>query len=127
MKRVLSLIGIMALFAALAVVYSNGTVIACGMDSSKSLTKAGYGYSQEQTAEKLENVHMKVDGMTCGMCVGKIKSELAKLPEVRGSEINWEKGIADVQVTMGSNHKALGEAIKKAGFKASSIECECKS
>lgn len=124
MKRILGIMAITAFSAALAIGYNNGTLFACPMDSSEPLTKAGY--SQAQAAEKLETVHMDVAGMTCGMCAGKIKSELGKLSEVKESEVNWEKGTADVKVTPGSNHNALADAVKKAGFKVSSLKCECK-
>jgi Cu2+-exporting ATPase len=123
MKRILSFATIVALFVVLAIGYGNGKLSACGLDSTENLTKAAY--SQEMTTEKLENVNLKVKGMTCGMCEGKIMSELAKLSEVKDSEVNWEKGTAVVKVTQGSNHNALADAVKRAGFKVSSIECEC--
>ncbi len=124
MKRILSFTAIMAFVTVLAFGYNNGTLFACGTDSSECLTKAEH--SQAMAAENLENVHLKVSGMTCGMCAGKIKTQLDKLSEVKDSEINWEKGTADVKVTKGSNHKALEDAVKAAGFKVISTECECK-
>lgn len=124
MKRVLSFTAIMAFVTVFAIGYNNGTLFACETDSSECLTKGEH--FQALAAENLENVHLKVDGMTCGMCAGKIKTQLDKLSEVKGSEINWEKGTADVKVTKGSNHKALENAVKTAGFKVTSIACECK-
>ncbi len=77
-------------------------------------------------AEELEQVHMKVAGMTCGACAAKIKSNLTKLPEVKEADVNSNKGTADVRVAKGSNHMALSKAVQDAGFTVSSIECECK-
>ena len=121
MRRILSFTAIMAFVTVLAIGYNNGTLFACGPGC---FIKAGQ--SQATAAENPETVHMKVSGMTCSACSGKIKAELAKLPEVKSSDVNWEKGTADVKVTKGSNHKAIEDAVKKAGFKVSSIECECK-
>jgi len=77
-------------------------------------------------AEKSEQVHMKVSGMTCGACAAKIKSNLTKLPEVKEADVNSNKGTADIRVAKGSNHMALSKAVQDAGFTVSSIECECK-
>ena len=77
-------------------------------------------------AEELEQVKMKVSGMTCGACAAKIKSNLTKLPEVKEADVNSNKGTADVRVAKGSNHMALSKAVQDAGFTVSSIECECK-
>lgn len=77
-------------------------------------------------AEKPENVTLNVDGMTCGMCAGRVKEVLDKVSDVKDSEVDWKNGTAIVQVTKGSNHKALEDAVKKAGFKVTSIKCECK-
>ncbi|HHT9124337.1 MAG TPA: heavy-metal-associated domain-containing protein [Candidatus Brocadiia bacterium] len=120
MKRVLSLISIMVFVVVLAIGYNNGTLLACGPGC---FIKAEH--SQATAAESLETVHLDVKGMTCDACSSKIKSELAKLPEVKESNIDWKKGTADVKVTQGSNHKALGEAVKRSGFEVSSLKCEC--
>lgn len=77
-------------------------------------------------AAELENVHMDVKGMTCGACAAKVKSSLAKLPEVKETNISVEKGAVDVKVDKGSDHKALAKAVEGAGFKVSSVQCECK-
>mgnify|MGYP001585939702 CR=1 FL=1 len=77
-------------------------------------------------AEELEQVHLKVDGMTCGACASKIKSGLSKLPEVKESDVNFNKGTADVKVAKGSDHAALVKAVQDAGFTVSSVKCECK-
>ncbi|HHT9139877.1 MAG TPA: heavy-metal-associated domain-containing protein [Candidatus Tripitaka californicus] len=76
-------------------------------------------------AEELEQVHMKVNGMTCGACAAKIKSNLTKLPEVKEADVNSNKGTADIRVAKGSNHMALAKAVQDAGFTVSSVECEC--
>lgn len=79
-----------------------------------------------QAAEELESVHMDVKGMTCGGCAARVKASLAKLPEVKETNISVEKGSVDVKVDKGSDHKALAKAVEGAGFKVSSVQCECK-
>lgn len=80
-----------------------------------------------QASEKLEKVHLKIDGMTCGMCAGKLKVALDKVSDVKDSEVSYDHGTADLEVTKGSNHHALEEAITAAGhFKVVSLTCECK-
>ena len=64
--------------------------------------------------------------MTCEGCASKIKSGLSKPPEVKGSDVNFNKGTADVKVTKGSDHMALVKAVQDAGFTVSSVKCECK-
>lgn len=123
MRRVLGFTATMALLAAFAIGYNNGTLFACGLDSSGNLTESRH-YKAEAT-ENLENVHLDVKGMTCDACASKIKTELAKLPEVKENNIDWKKGTVDVKVTQGSNHKTLGEAVKRSGFEVSSLKCEC--
>lgn len=77
-------------------------------------------------AEELEKVHMNIEGMTCDGCAEEIKAKLSELPEVEEGTISWKKGIADVKVNKGSDHKALTKAVEDAGFKVTSLECECK-
>ncbi|MFQ5956778.1 MAG: heavy-metal-associated domain-containing protein [Candidatus Brocadiales bacterium] len=77
-------------------------------------------------AEDLENVHLDINGMTCGGCSAKVTKALTKLPEVKEADVSWKAGGADLKVTKGSNHKALVKAVEKAGFDVSEVACECK-
>lgn len=77
-------------------------------------------------AEELEKVHMEIKGMTCSGCSAKVQSNLARLSEVKGSDVNWQKGTADVKVLKGSDHKALMKTVQDSGFTVSSLSCECK-
>ncbi|HLG29823.1 MAG TPA: heavy metal-associated domain-containing protein [Candidatus Brocadiales bacterium] len=120
MKRLLSLVAITVFLVALAIGYNSGTLLACGPGCFIEAE-----HSQATATKKLENVHLDVKGMTCDACASKIKSELAKLPEVKENNIDWKKGTVDIKVTQGSNHKALGETVKRLGFEVSSLKCEC--
>lgn len=76
-------------------------------------------------AEQLENVHMDIEGMTCGACQAKVKKALTQLPEVKEADVNLKTGGADLKVTKGSDHKKLMKAVEGAGFTVSDVACEC--
>lgn len=73
-------------------------------------------------AEQTEGVVLKIDGMTCGMCSGKVKVALDKVSGVKECEVSHEKGTAEVKVTKGTDPKTLEDAVKSVGFKVTSVE-----
>lgn len=75
--------------------------------------------------EGMEKVKVNIKGMTCSLCSDKVQTALDALPDVRSVIVRWQKGLAELLVNKGSNHKEIEEAVKRAGFTAS-IECECK-
>lgn len=71
--------------------------------------------------EGQESIHMEIAGITSGGCAKAIKASLAKLPEVKGVDINWKKGTADIKVKKGSDSLALVVAVEHAGFNVASL------
>jgi copper chaperone len=65
-------------------------------------------------------VPMKVEGMVCADCVAKVKGALMKVEGVKNAKVSLEKNEAVVEYDSAkTNPKALAEAVKKAGYKAS--------
>ncbi len=64
-------------------------------------------------------VPMKVEGMVCADCVAKVKGALMKVEGVKSAKVSLEKNEAVVEYdAVKTNPKALAEAVKKAGYKA---------
>ena len=109
--------------------FTKGLVFALVLGGIVSVVSVVTFNTTSQTAlatEHLEKVHIKIDGMTCGMCAGKILTKLQAVDGVKDCEVSYDDGSADLEVTKGSNHHALEDAIKGAGFKVASLSCECK-
>ena len=66
-----------------------------------------------------EKIECKVDGMTCGACVNKVKTALEQCDGVLGVEVSKKDGTAIVEIDKEKvDAEKLIEVIKKAGFKA---------
>ncbi|MBI5379430.1 MAG: heavy-metal-associated domain-containing protein [Nitrospirae bacterium] len=62
---------------------------------------------------------MKVEGMVCADCVAKVKGALMKVEGVKSANVSLEKNEAVVEYDSATtNPKALSDAVKKAGYKA---------
>ena len=67
----------------------------------------------------MENVVIKVGGMSCGGCVKNVTSVLTALPGVSEAEVSLEAGEARVAYDPARvDHEALRQAIENAGFDA---------
>ena len=62
-------------------------------------------------------VDLRIAGMTCASCVGRVERALARVPGVLGAEINLATETARVQVA-GADADALVRAVERAGYKA---------
>ena len=81
-----------------------------------AIDKAGYGVS-EQT------INLNIVGMTCASCVGRVEQALAKVPGVLNAAVNLATERAAVQIASGAvNVTALTDAVKRAGYEASTID-----
>ncbi len=56
-----------------------------------------------------------ITGMTCNSCVAKVKSELLKLPEVTGADVQLQSPQATVTMQHHIRDAALERAVRKAG------------
>jgi copper chaperone len=67
-----------------------------------------------------EEVELKVDGMTCGMCENAVKTALLNCKGVKDAEVSHKEGKAVVKVEEGkAETDELIKAVEKAGFSAS--------
>ncbi|HEY0858737.1 MAG TPA: copper ion binding protein, partial [Albitalea sp.] len=77
-----------------------------------AVQKAGYGVAEQ-------NVQLRIEGMTCASCVGRVEKALKKVPGVLSAEVNLATESATVRM-MGSAAAAeqLAAAVEKAGYAA---------
>lgn len=104
-------------------------IVAAVMSLAMVAMPFGISGSDDSTvvaAEELENVHLDINGMTCGGCSAKVTKYLKQLPEVKEADVNWKTGGADLKVVKGSDHMALKKAVEDAGFAVQGVQCECK-
>jgi len=65
-----------------------------------------------------DNIHLKVDGMTCMHCVGAVEKALAEVPGVEEVvDVSLQAGSATVKGK--ADTEALIAAVKAAGYEAS--------
>ena len=66
-----------------------------------------------------KKVEIKVDGMTCGACVGKVQTTLEKADGVKNAEVSLKNSSAVVLYDDSkTDEKSLKKAINSTGFKA---------
>lgn len=72
-----------------------------------------------------KSVNLKVNGMHCGGCAGKVKKGLESLNIEHTVDVNVEKGNVNIKFNSEqSTIAALKSSIEKAGFQVESIELE---
>ncbi len=77
-----------------------------------AIEKAGYGVSHSDT-------QLKVEGMTCASCVGRIERALSAYPGVTGADVNLATGSAVVHHLAGAaTPSELAEVVRRAGYEA---------
>lgn len=65
---------------------------------------------------------MKVEGMHCGGCSGRLKRTLEALPEVEAVEASHETGIVEVTLKSELSNEALKSTVEGANFTVISID-----
>lgn len=66
------------------------------------------------SAEKL--VNLKIDGMTCSMCINDIKGSLGTVKGVNDSTVYLKAGRAAVKAQNEAKPEAMCDAVKKLGY-----------
>ena len=61
---------------------------------------------------------LKVEGMSCQMCVGHVTRALSEVPGVKSSSVDLEAGRATVQHE-GADVKMMIDAVEEEGYTAS--------
>jgi Cu+-exporting ATPase len=65
------------------------------------------------------DVNLKIEGMSCASCVGRIEKALARVPGVVSANVNLARESARVGVTVGTaSPEDLTKAVEKAGYAA---------
>ena len=78
----------------------------------RAVEKAGYDVPAPEPLE------LRIDGMTCASCVGRVERALAKVPSVRAASVNLATGRAQVQGDAALDPATLIGAVAKAGYEA---------
>ena len=68
------------------------------------------------TAENM--VILKVEGMTCGHCVGRVQKALDVAPGVIGAKVDLDSGTAEIRTGAGTDVAVLAEIVTEAGYPA---------
>lgn len=67
----------------------------------------------------MEQIELKVAGMTCGSCVSRVKQTLLRVPGVQSAEVDLALGLARVSVDDARTlQPALIEALTASGYPA---------
>jgi copper chaperone CopZ len=61
-------------------------------------------------------VNLKIDGMTCSMCVGDIKSSVGKVKGVNDTTVYLKEGRAQVKAQKSAKPEAMCDEVKKLGY-----------
>jgi Au+-exporting ATPase len=69
----------------------------------------------------LAPVTLRIFGMTCASCVGRVERALAAVPGVTGASVNLATERAEVQTAIGVAPQSLIAAVESAGFSAEAI------
>jgi P-type Cu+ transporter len=73
-------------------------------------------------ATAAQTVELRVEGMTCASCVGRVEKALKRLPGVLAAEVNLATERAQVQVDgSGPDARGLVAAVEKAGYAAAQV------
>ena len=61
-------------------------------------------------------VNLKIDGMTCPMCINDIKGSLGEVKGVTQSTVYLKEGRAEVKAKNDAKPEAMCDAVKKLGY-----------
>lgn len=79
------------------------------------LAQAGYPL-REQT------LRLKIEGMTCASCSGRVERALGKIPGVISAEVNLATETATLRTLAGLEARVLIQAVEKAGYGARKLD-----
>lgn len=80
----------------------------------QAIEKAGYSVPQDE-------VSLRIGGMTCASCSGRVEKALRKTDGVLNASVNLATDQARVQIVRGTNNNALIDAVEAAGYEATLI------
>jgi copper chaperone CopZ len=65
-----------------------------------------------------QKVTLKVEGMSCGHCVGRVQKALDATPGVIAAKVDLDSGTAEIRFGDGTSAAALAEIVTEAGYPA---------
>ncbi len=65
-----------------------------------------------------QNIVLKVDGMTCGHCVGRVQKALEEAPGVIEAKVDLDSGTADIRHGADADTAGLIATVVEAGYAA---------
>lgn len=65
---------------------------------------------------------IRIEGMMCGHCSGRVKKALEAVAGVETAEVSHETGTAEVTLNGHVSDEALAKAVTDAGYKVEGIE-----
>ncbi|SCX65103.1 Cu+-exporting ATPase [Pseudomonas sp. NFACC32-1] len=72
----------------------------------------------------VQTLELKIEGMTCASCVGRVERALGKVPGVNRVSVNLANERAHLQLLGQVDSQALIDAVKRAGYDASVWQAE---
>ena len=100
--------------ASLSLAAANAPAVAAAVQAA--VVKAGYGVPEETS-------DLRIDGMTCASCVGRVEKALSRVPGVLAASVNLATSTAQVRRLAGIAADAeLLAAVQCAGYEAATID-----
>ena len=62
-------------------------------------------------------ITLKIEGMMCGHCSGRVKKALEEIPEVKMADVSHENGTAVITLAMPIDNAVLKKTIEEQGYK----------
>ncbi|WP_421702864.1 heavy metal translocating P-type ATPase [Aliiroseovarius sp.] len=80
-------------------------------DLTRAIEAAGY-------PPRSDRVELRIEGMTCAACVGRVEAAVAEVPGVMAARVNMATERADVDLLQGTQAAVLLRAVEGAGYGA---------
>lgn len=77
---------------------------------------------KKRKAERMMKVTLKIEGMMCMHCEGRVKSTLEGMEGVEEALVSHETGTAEITAKEGTNAQALADAVTAQGYKVLEIK-----
>lgn len=75
-------------------------------------------WNENMTESPGEKLVLKVDGMTCSHCVGRVQKALDAAPGVVEAKVDLDTGTAEIRLGADADPSVLVAAVEAAGYSA---------
>jgi Cu+-exporting ATPase len=86
-----------------------------------AVEKAGYGASVLPSTD-LKQLQLRVEGMSCASCVGRVERSLMQIPGVIAAEVNLATETAQLRLNRKLDPQCVLDTLHKAGYPAQLLE-----